>query len=86
MHNLEINTLQIGQLSTNCYLVTDKKTHETIIIDPGDDAELIISYISKEELLPKYIIATHGHFDHILAVLELKLAFSIPFLINKYAR
>ena len=83
MRNLEIKTLQVGQLQTNCYLVINKKTREVFILDPGDDAELIISYILREELIPKYIVATHGHFDHILAVLELQLAFNIPFLIHK---
>ena len=80
---MEIEKLIVGQLQTNCYLVWDKKTREGIIIDPGDDAEYIISRIKDLEIKPQMILATHGHFDHVLAVLELKLAFKIPFLLHR---
>jgi len=81
---MEIEKLIVGQLQTNCYLVWDKKTREGIIIDPGDDAEYIISRIKDLEIKPQMILATHGHFDHVLAVFELKLAFKIPFLIHHH--
>ena len=80
---MEIKTLVVGQLQTNCYLAYDKQSREAVIIDPGDDADFIIQQIKDLDLKPKFILATHGHFDHILAVLELKLAFKIPFLVNK---
>lgn len=78
-----IKKLIVGSMQTNCYLVFDKKTREGIIIDPGDDAEYIEQVVLSSGIVPKLIIATHGHFDHILAVNELQLAFKIPFLINK---
>ena len=81
--SLGIETLVVGQLQTNCYLVFDKKTREAVIIDPGDDAEFIIQKIKDLDLKPQFILATHGHFDHILGALELKLAFKIPFLVHK---
>ncbi len=80
---MKIITLKVGQLKTNCYLVFDEKTKECLIIDPGDDADYIMRIISDEELKPVKIIATHGHFDHVLAVTELKLAYNIPFLMHK---
>ena len=80
---MEIEKLVVGQLQTNCYLAWDKETREGIIIDPGDDAEYILNRIKDLEVKPKMILATHGHFDHILAVLELKLAFKIPFLLHR---
>lgn len=80
---MEIQSVVVGQLQTNCYLVWDSKSLEAIIIDPGDDGDYIIRRIGDFNLLPKYIIATHGHFDHVLAVTELKLAFNIPFLIHQ---
>jgi len=79
---VKIERLIVGQLQTNCYLVWDKNTGEGVVIDPGDDAEYIRNRIRDLEIKPLYLLATHGHFDHILAVLELKLAFKIPFLIN----
>ena len=80
---MEIEKLIVGQLQTNCYLVWDKTTGEGVIIDPGDDAEYILNRIRDLGIEPKMILATHGHFDHVLAVLELKTALKIPFLINE---
>ena len=79
---MKIERLIVGQLQTNCYLVWDRTTRQGIIIDPGDDAEYILNRIRDLEMKPLYILATHGHFDHVLAVFELKLAFKIPFLIH----
>jgi len=81
--SLGIEILVVGQLQTNCYLVFDQETRKAVIIDPADDADFIIQRIKDLDLKPQFILATHGHFDHILAVLELKLAFKIPFLVHK---
>lgn len=54
-----------------------------MIIDPGDDGDFIGQKILDLKLKPKLILATHGHFDHLLAVMELKLNFKIPFLMHK---
>jgi len=80
---VKIERLIVSQLQTNCYLVWDKITGEGVIIDPGDDAEYILNRIRDLEMKPLYILVTHGHFDHVLAVLELKSALEIPFLINE---
>lgn len=80
---MNIEKLVVGQLQSNCYLVWNENSREAIIIDPADDGDYIIQKIQDFQLKPKFIIATHGHFDHILAATELKLAFKIPFLINK---
>lgn len=66
--------LVVGQMATNCYLIDD------MIIDPGDDAEYIMSHIKEK---PKMIVATHGHFDHIMAAYALQLAYNIPFYIHE---
>ncbi len=78
-----LEKLVVGQLATNCYIPYDGKSRHAIIIDPGDDADYIFRKIQDLKLKPKFIVATHGHFDHILAVTELKLAFNIPFLIHQ---
>ncbi len=80
---MEIEKLIVGQLQTNCYLVWEKETNEGVIIDPGDDAEYILNRIKDLEIKPKVILATHGHFDHVLGVFELKMALKIPFLIHR---
>lgn len=73
--------MTVGQLQTNCYLVIDG--NKALIIDPGDDAEYIIQILADEDTTPTKIIATHGHYDHLLAVYELKLAYNVPFLMHK---
>lgn len=78
-----VRKLVVGQLQTNCYLVFDEKNSEAIIIDPGDDADYIIRILSDLNLKPAKIIATHGHYDHLLGVAELKLSYNIPFLMHK---
>ena len=80
---MEVETLIVGQLKTNCYLIYDEESRDAVIVDPGDDAEYIINKIQDLNLKPQFIVATHGHFDHVLAVTELKLAFNIPFLMHK---
>ena len=79
---MEIQKLVVGLLQTNCYLAwgEDKKA---IVIDPGDDADYIENTIRDLNLRPKIILTTHGHYDHLLAVTELKLAYQIPFAINR---
>lgn len=79
---MAVETLIVGQLSTNCYLFYDQDSGECFIIDPGDDADFIINRIKDLDLKPQLILATHGHFDHVLAITELKLAFNIPFYLN----
>ena len=79
---MEIIALPVGQLQANCYIVYDRESSNGVIIDPGDDADYIERIIADYKIIPGSIIATHGHFDHIMAVLELKLAYKIPFKIN----
>lgn len=57
---------------TNCYIVTDEKTKETLVIDPGGEADKIIEMLDILEAKLKYIYLTHCHADHIGATIELK--------------
>lgn len=77
---MQIITLTVGQLGTNCYLV--ESDGEVGIIDPGDDGDFIIRKIEDLKVKPVWVVATHGHFDHVLAVTEVALAYQIPFYIN----
>lgn len=71
--------LTVGELATNCYLCWNEGTKECLIIDPGDDGERISEEIEALRLKPVMVLATHGHFDHIMAALDLKLIYKIPF-------
>lgn len=66
--SLIIKKVEVGPLATNCYIVSCEVTGHTFIIDPGDNPKVIVDYIFRNELVPKSIILTHGHYDHIGAV------------------
>ncbi len=80
---MKVISLTVGPLQTNCYLVFCLKSKEAIIIDPGDEADFISQKILDLKLKPKAILATHGHFDHLLAAAELKLNFKIPLFLHQ---
>ena len=65
-----IKTLPLGQLETNCYIVSNENTLECVVIDPGDEANRILDYIEDNKLKCVAILLTHGHFDHVGAVDE----------------
>lgn len=74
--------LVLGELKTNCYLLWEENSKETVVIDAADDGIAISDEIERLGLKVKYILSTHGHFDHNLGVLDLKLIYNIPFGIS----
>ncbi|MGB9728832.1 MAG: MBL fold metallo-hydrolase [Thermoprotei archaeon] len=80
MKCLKVKTFVIGPLNTNCYVVYEDR--EAIIIDVGGDPTPIINFLDSKSIRPKLILATHGHFDHVLGVNILKKKYSIPFMIH----
>jgi glyoxylase-like metal-dependent hydrolase (beta-lactamase superfamily II) len=62
-----IKTLVVGQIETNCYIVTDETTLQCAVIDPGDESNTILDYLESNKLTAAAVFLTHGHFDHRLA-------------------
>jgi len=58
-------TIVVGELWVNCFIMADSETKEGIVIDPGADSENILSAVRKSGIKVLYILNTHGHFDHI---------------------
>ena len=69
---LEVRCLSVGRLQTNAYLVFDEEFRRGIVIDPGDEAERIMDLISRCDVEVDAIYLTHGHFDHVLALRDLR--------------
>lgn len=86
---MQIIQYPLGQLQANCYFLIQDK--ECLIIDPADDAEFILEELQRRNLKLIGMLATHGHFDHIMAAGEIQKSFNVPlyifnedlFLINR---
>ena len=63
-----IKTIPVGQLETNCYVVTNENTLECVVIDPGDESNTILDYMEANRLQCRAVMLTHGHYDHVGAV------------------
>lgn len=80
---IRIETLVVGQMKCNCYIVYDSDGGDAIIIDPGDDADYIVNKLSTLTKDPVKILSTHAHFDHNMAAYELQKGYNIPYLISE---
>ncbi|MBE5040020.1 MBL fold metallo-hydrolase [Ructibacterium gallinarum] len=80
---MNFHKLTLGELGTNCYILADEKTGKAVLIDAPDETETILGLLAEHEYTLDRIILTHGHFDHILALPELKEALSVPVWIHE---
>lgn len=80
---MKILHLTVGMVATNCYIFYDENTMEGAVIDPGDNAKAILKTIEDEKINLKYVLLTHGHFDHILAVHDVVNATGAKLVCNK---
>ena len=78
MENFRI--IPVGALAVNCYLVYEESEKLLLIVDPGDDADLIISAAASYPYERCAILLTHAHVDHIGAVPEVKKALNAEFV------
>jgi hydroxyacylglutathione hydrolase len=78
-----LETLLVGPLGVNCYIIGDDKTREAIIIDPGGNAKDIFAAIEKNKLKIKAIANTHAHFDHVGALHSMRAQSQAPFVLHE---
>jgi glyoxylase-like metal-dependent hydrolase (beta-lactamase superfamily II) len=79
---IEVKALMLGMVNTVCYVVGDTDSGHALVIDPADDAGRILETAEAAGWEIKQILATHAHFDHVLAVDELKQATGAPFRLH----
>ena len=77
-----VEVIPVGALQVNCYVLGCERTRQAIVIDPGDDAPDILAALESHKLHLERIIATHAHFDHLLACRELQAATGAPFYLH----
>ena len=78
MGKSKVERVLCGSVGTNCYFLINTQTQETVIIDPADDAPMLSAKLKEKNLKPAAILLTHGHYDHIMAVEELRKEYGIP--------
>ncbi len=78
MSDYRMYSMQLGMVQTNCYLVWNDDTREAFVVDPADRADVIAMKLRQNGLVLKAILLTHGHFDHMMAVPDLKKMFDVP--------
>jgi hydroxyacylglutathione hydrolase len=79
---MQIETFTLGELQTNSYLLTQESSSEALLIDPADGSDWLNEELLRRGLQLKAVLLTHGHFDHVLALLGLKLAWQMPILLH----
>lgn len=72
---MKVKVMPVGLIGTNCYILEDEQAQVAAIIDPGDEAERILSVMGEENVTVEYILLTHGHYDHTTAVPALHQAY-----------
>lgn len=83
LRQMFLETLIVGDLQENCYLLACEATQEAALIDPGAEAERLLQAVTAQGFTLKYILNTHGHFDHIGAIAELVATTGAAFLLHE---
>lgn len=71
MSKVKVDYKVLGMVSTNVYFICNEETMDTVIVDPADNTNAIVTQVEAKNYVPKAVFLTHGHFDHILAAREI---------------
>ena len=78
-----IKTYPLGVYEENIYVLVDEKSKDACIVDPGGHGNILIKNIEELNCNVKYILLTHGHFDHVEALNEVAEKFKAPIYMNE---
>ena len=76
-------TVPVGSLGTNCYILRNAGSNTCLLIDPGEDAARLLQKLQAMDLTLEGILLTHGHFDHVMAVSKLANETGCPVWLHK---
>jgi glyoxylase-like metal-dependent hydrolase (beta-lactamase superfamily II) len=76
-------SVEVGPLGVNCFILGCETSHEGVVVDPGGDVGRIAEIVQRHGLKIRYIINTHGHFDHVGGNLQAVRTFGAPLLIHE---
>jgi glyoxylase-like metal-dependent hydrolase (beta-lactamase superfamily II) len=80
---MNIETITVGPLAVNCYILSDPESNDAVLIDPGSESKRIIKLIEVRNLKLNFILNTHCHIDHIAEVKTVQDHFKTKFLIHE---
>ena len=80
---MKILTFILGNMQTNCYFIINEETDEAVIVDPAAECKKIINKLTERKLNLKYIMLTHAHFDHMMALEELREKTGAPLCVHE---
>lgn len=78
---IKVKSIVLGMLENNCYLLTDEKSGKSALVDCTDASERMTDFLGNADL--EYILLTHGHFDHIGGVAEIKEKYGAKVVISR---
>ncbi len=67
-----LETFPVGAFQCNCTIMGDETTHEAIVVDPGDEPELILGHLRRLGLRARFAFHTHAHLDHVMGTRRVK--------------
>ena len=79
---MNLKKFAVGAMGTNCYFLIDEPTKLTAVTDPGESAGAIFEKLNERGLKCEYILLTHGHYDHIMALGELRALTGAPVVMH----
>lgn len=80
---MNIESLQVGPIRTNCYILYDETAKVCAVIDPGDEGDRIAAAVEKSGCALQYVLLTHGHFDHFTGLAALLGHYDVPVYIQE---
>lgn len=80
---MKIEKFVLGALQTNSYLILNEDTKEVLIVDPATCPDYVLSHVKSNGYVPKAILLTHGHFDHVMGIEKWVELYDIPVYLHE---
>ena len=78
-----LESAAVGPFFKNGYVVGCERTRQAVYIDPGDEVEQLLAFITASDLRVTHILLTHAHVDHVSGVAEAKRALGAPIYLHR---
>jgi hydroxyacylglutathione hydrolase len=80
---MQVEMITVGPFQSNCFVVACEETGDAMLVDAGDDGDLILSTVERLNVDVKMIVNTHAHIDHVSALAVVAGALKVPVLMHK---